>query len=1286
MAWLSERLVGGSSSCSTPNGRNLYGKLYYHWDQVDDLDQQMAAYLDKGATGATTLEGTYEGGGKATAFFKTNATEIYVYKSITYTDLSSRATSYEWSFPGGDITSSTEIGPHTVTYNHPGEYTTMLTVNKGMENEAVYTLTINVVEKGENPVAPKASFAIENAVMQEGFDNVETASDFPPAGWTVTLGEDAGSANQWVPGNPGSSTPTFNTINPNNVASAMVVYDEAAPVDTWLTTPLMNIPANAKLEFYAGYSSFRLEGGILACYILEAEQEPVEIWTNATDIGGSLGWNWYLQKVDLSAYANKEVQIAWQYYGQTGNLAGIDGVRLTKLNPGEKVTINVGEYIQLIDLSTGPPILYDWTFEGGSPEVSTEETPIVQYLNPGTYDITLYVKNYQGEDSYTLEDAITVIQKVPVGSFEAIVEGGYTLTSYGPFAPKEANVYFADKSENYPTQWDWHFDGGTPSASTAQNPGKVVYNQKGNFNFEFTASNNVGSETVELEDFAKIGYTSGNIWNMSYGEKTMEAHAFSGGYYTGTNTGNYGKMAERFEAPVEMGFIESVDLMILTGDLTGGNDLTVSIAREAGSLPGAIIQTKVLPLSEINPDGYTTVVFDEAVAVDEAFYIVVDGLRQNKATVAIAASEAREGVSPKNTAYAEYYLGIFGMYFRIGWYPYTNSAVSGMALSLNIAPNFTYTRFDLEGDLSVKRKNIDKTTATVNVKTAAPWTATTDSWITIQNGEGRGDGSFTYTVEENTGKARRGLIKVALSGGTIAKYILVEQAAVTPINLSAELDVDGTVELSWETGIIDTKAASVATMGQTTHAVTVIDQQATLPEYTPEELQLIEDIKSGKIDITQLGITDDPEMIEALEAMLEDLIHGVQGYKLEVAQIDQPAVETKAKKKDNNTAREIPTTDLGYTDGISTGNSIGAAAGGEFEVAIRLTQEELLNYHDAKIKSVNLFLMSEPVDGITVNIRRGQTIIHSQKVDNPTVGEFMQVELNKEVRIHAVEDMYIGYAFEQKPATNESYNYVPAVDAGPAVQGKGDLIAFPGVPFESVGAMGLNYNWLITASIEDKPSDPTMYVIYLNGKYLTTTSELTYTGQISKKDNYFKVAATNLYDLESLFSEELHVEYIVHKINMPNVKGISYDTDVHEALDGKDYTFRLTVASGYDISNMTITTNKGNVVVDNLDGTYTIKNITTNVNVSIKGVKSAPKTKAGLYDTTDKNAVWTTEGQIFIWYNGEQKTEKGDIRVYTFSGRPILIAPLKEGETVCEAPAGNYIVIVDGETFKVIVK
>ncbi len=47
-------LTGGSASCSYPH-HDLYGKLYYHWDQTSNSnDQQLKPWLDPNNTGATT--------------------------------------------------------------------------------------------------------------------------------------------------------------------------------------------------------------------------------------------------------------------------------------------------------------------------------------------------------------------------------------------------------------------------------------------------------------------------------------------------------------------------------------------------------------------------------------------------------------------------------------------------------------------------------------------------------------------------------------------------------------------------------------------------------------------------------------------------------------------------------------------------------------------------------------------------------------------------------------------------------------------------------------------------------------------------------------------------------------------------------------------------------------------------------------------------------------------------------------------------------------------------------
>ena len=51
---------------------------------------------------------------------------------------------------------------------------------------------------------------------------------------------------------------------------------------------------------------------------------------------------------------------------------------------------------------------YEWTFEGGDPETSTEERPMVSYYVPGVYDVTLTVTDGENENTIVKEDFITV--------------------------------------------------------------------------------------------------------------------------------------------------------------------------------------------------------------------------------------------------------------------------------------------------------------------------------------------------------------------------------------------------------------------------------------------------------------------------------------------------------------------------------------------------------------------------------------------------------------------------------------------------------------------------------------------------------------------------------------------------------------------------------------------------------------------------------------------------------------------------------------------------------------
>jgi len=54
-------LSGGSSYCTSPYSPDVYGKLWYHWDQMSNPSQHMKTYLDPLNTGVLFIDGTYAG-------------------------------------------------------------------------------------------------------------------------------------------------------------------------------------------------------------------------------------------------------------------------------------------------------------------------------------------------------------------------------------------------------------------------------------------------------------------------------------------------------------------------------------------------------------------------------------------------------------------------------------------------------------------------------------------------------------------------------------------------------------------------------------------------------------------------------------------------------------------------------------------------------------------------------------------------------------------------------------------------------------------------------------------------------------------------------------------------------------------------------------------------------------------------------------------------------------------------------------------------------------------------
>jgi PKD repeat protein len=100
----------------------------------------------------------------------------------------------------------------------------------------------------------------------------------------------------------------------------------------------------------------------------------------------------------------------------------------------------------------------------------------------------------------------TIIPQAPVANFST------NRTSICP----GNTVTFTDLSANAPTSWLWTFPGGTPSASTAQNP-TITYNSAGTYDVTLKASNALGNNTVTKSAHIVVGNPAGASLPFSEG-------------------------------------------------------------------------------------------------------------------------------------------------------------------------------------------------------------------------------------------------------------------------------------------------------------------------------------------------------------------------------------------------------------------------------------------------------------------------------------------------------------------------------------------------------------------------------------------------------------------------------------------------------------------------------------------------------------------------------------------------------------------------------------------------
>jgi len=183
----------------------------------------------------------------------------------------------------------------------------------------------------------------------------------------------------------------------------------------------------------------------------------------------------------------------YQKVVQNINLFPVDFVIPVANFQADETEIFVNEMVQFSDLSEDATA-WEWFFEGGTPETSTEQNPEVLYKNPGSFTVKLIAYNGGCYDETEMENYIVVkqISELPIANFEADKTEIF----------EKETVNFKDLSENV-TAWQWYFEGGTPETSTEQNPA-VVYENIGVFFVKLTVSNDTGNDEMLKENYIVV--------------------------------------------------------------------------------------------------------------------------------------------------------------------------------------------------------------------------------------------------------------------------------------------------------------------------------------------------------------------------------------------------------------------------------------------------------------------------------------------------------------------------------------------------------------------------------------------------------------------------------------------------------------------------------------------------------------------------------------------------------------------------------------------------------------
>ncbi len=415
------------------------------------------------------------------ASFTADVTTIFVGQSIQFNSTSTNdPESYAWTFEGGTPASSNIQAP-SVSYATAGTYDVSLTVTNGggsddlTETDYITVLPATlgdlvITEIMYNP--PEAGDDILEYV--EIYNNSDETVDL--IGYNFTEGVEY----------------TFPTMDLASGAYVLVAKDADAMQTTlgvtaleWTSGSLSNNGELVKLSSPIGVTIDSVHYGISEPWPEDANGNGPSISICDAEVENSIGENWHASTLYLTDDANGNA-----IYGSPGTAPA----PVANFSADE-VSILITEDVQFTNLSSCNYTSIEWTFEGGTPNTSSDENPLVSYDIEGVFDVSLTVTNDIGSHTIEMVDYIEVIDPTiaPIADFSADLTTVFVGQS----------IQFTDLSVNEPVSYEWTFDGGTPSSSSLQNP-NITYSTPGTYDVSLFVENTAGDDEMIKTDYITV--------------------------------------------------------------------------------------------------------------------------------------------------------------------------------------------------------------------------------------------------------------------------------------------------------------------------------------------------------------------------------------------------------------------------------------------------------------------------------------------------------------------------------------------------------------------------------------------------------------------------------------------------------------------------------------------------------------------------------------------------------------------------------------------------------------